>query len=152
MYRKGVSALIVNKNQEFLLVNLESFKEIYFAIPGGGIENGESLEDAAYREIKEELDIEKESLVLVGKSDVPLLVKFKTVKRDEGGREFEGMERYFFGFYFTGDEKQIKMREGEVRKCAWVPYNNLKEYLLFENQLEETSEKIKEIFEIEAEI
>lgn len=41
MYRKGVSSLIINSKQEFLLVNLQSFKEIYFAIPGGGLEEGE---------------------------------------------------------------------------------------------------------------
>jgi ADP-ribose pyrophosphatase YjhB (NUDIX family) len=50
MYRKGVSALIINKNDEFLLVNLKSFEEKYFAIPGGGVEQGETLEDAVYRE------------------------------------------------------------------------------------------------------
>lgn len=43
MYRKGAAALIVNNKSEFLLVNLESFREIYFAIPGGGAEEGESL-------------------------------------------------------------------------------------------------------------
>jgi ADP-ribose pyrophosphatase YjhB (NUDIX family) len=53
MYRKGVSALIVNENNEFLLVNLESFEEKYFAVPGGGIERGETLENAVYREMRE---------------------------------------------------------------------------------------------------
>jgi len=62
MYRKGVSALIVNNNNEFLLVNLESFEDKYFAIPGGGIEQGETLENAVYREIYEELGIGKKSL------------------------------------------------------------------------------------------
>ncbi len=57
MYRKGVSALIVNKQDEFLLVNLLSFEERFFAIPGGGIDEGESFEDTAYREIHEELNI-----------------------------------------------------------------------------------------------
>ena len=46
MYRKGVSALIINKNKEFLLVNLESFREEFFAVPGGGIEQRETLENA----------------------------------------------------------------------------------------------------------
>ena len=38
MYRKGVSALIINGKQEFLVVNLKSFEDKYFSIPGGGIE------------------------------------------------------------------------------------------------------------------
>lgn len=54
MYRTGTSALIINKEEKLLLVNLESFEERFFAIPGGGLDEGEALEEAAYREIKEE--------------------------------------------------------------------------------------------------
>lgn len=62
MHRKGVSALIINQNQEFLLVNLNSFEDKYFAIPGGGQEDGESLEDTVYREILE--IFQKHSLIV----------------------------------------------------------------------------------------
>ncbi len=72
MYRKGVAALIINNKQEFLLVNLLSFEEKYFAIPGGGSDPNESIEETVYREIKEELGIDKELLELVGKSENPL--------------------------------------------------------------------------------
>ena len=51
MYRKGVSSLIINEKQEFLIVNLISFEEKYFAIPGGGSEINETLEETTYREI-----------------------------------------------------------------------------------------------------
>ena len=143
MYRKGVSALIVNKKDEFLLVNLQSFKEHYFAIPGGGIESSESLEDAVYRETQEELGIIKNSLVLVGKSDSPLIFMFK-LNRD--GVEYEGSERYFFGFRFIGEDGEIKLQAEEVRSYKWVSFENLCMYLLFDNQLEEIKEKIMEIF------
>ena len=43
MFRKGVSAIVINKKNEFLLVNLESFEDKYFAIPGGGVEQEETL-------------------------------------------------------------------------------------------------------------
>ncbi|MCX6713408.1 MAG: NUDIX hydrolase [Candidatus Vogelbacteria bacterium] len=146
MYRKGVSALIINNHNQFLLVNLESFEEKYFAIPGGGIESKESLEDAVYREIKEELNIEKKSLLLIGKSDLPIMVKFKTIKFNGDGKEFDGMERYFFGFKFIGNKNQIKVRKDEIRAYEWVSFDQLKNYLLFDNQLQETTEKIAEIF------
>jgi ADP-ribose pyrophosphatase YjhB (NUDIX family) len=70
MYRKGVSAIIINKKDEFLLVNLESFEDRYFAIPGGGVEQGETLENVVYREISEELNIEKKSLQFIGQSNI----------------------------------------------------------------------------------
>lgn len=146
MYRKGVAALIVNKNLEFLLVNLISFEEKYFAIPGGGSDPNESLEDTVYREIKEELGIEKESLELVGKSENPLQFKFAEIKLCRSGIEYEGSEKNFFGFKFIGDDSEIKVQEDEVRSYKWVPFSELKNYLLFDKQLEDTEEKIREIF------
>ena len=146
MYRKGVSAIIINKKNEFLLVNLESFEDKYFAIPGGGVEQGETLEDAVYREINEELNIEEKSLFLIGKSDLPIMIKFKTIKFNDDGKEFDGMERYFFGFEFIGEDSEIKLQETEIRSYKWVSYDDLKDYLLFDNQLAETVRKIFEIF------
>jgi 8-oxo-dGTP pyrophosphatase MutT (NUDIX family) len=146
MYRQGVSALIVNENDEFLLVNLESFKARYFAVPGGGVEQGETLENAIYREIREELGIEKKSLQLVGQSSVPLRFKFKVIKMIRDGNNYEGSERYFFGFRFVGANNEIKPKIGEVRFYKWIPFVQLKDYLLFDEQLKDTQEKIKEIF------
>lgn len=146
MYRKGVSALIVNNKNEILLVNLESFENKYFAIPGGGVEHDESLEAAAYREVHEELGIEKNSLKLVGKSLVPVLFKFKVITMNRDGNAYEGSERYFFGFRFIGNDSDIRTKEGEVRFYKWVPFGQLEHYLLFDNQLKETSEKIAELF------
>lgn len=146
MYRKGVSAIIVNTKGEYLLVNLESFEEKYYAIPGGGVEQGEDLENAVYRELEEELGIGKESLQLVGQSANPVRVTYKEIKLHRDGNEYEGFERYFFGFRFIGSHTSIKPQAGEVRSCAWATFVNLKDYLLFDNQLQETEEKIHEIF------
>ncbi|MEX1013615.1 MAG: NUDIX hydrolase [Candidatus Paceibacterota bacterium] len=146
MYRKGASALIIDKNNKFLLVNLESFEEKYFAVPGGGQDNNETLEEAIYREIKEELNISKKSLKLVGYSKAPLKIKFKKIKLKRDGKEYEGSERYFFGFRFIGDGEEIIPQENEVRKCEWVSIDDLKNYLLFDDQLENTLQKIKELF------
>lgn len=146
MYRKGVSALIINKNNEFLLVNLESFENKYFAIPGGGVEGSETLEAAVYREIKEELGIEKKSLEFVGKSNTPLQFAFKVIKVARDGKEYNGSERYFFGFRFIGDDNEVKLQEGEIRAYKWVSFVELGSYLLFDGQLKETSQKITEIF------
>ena len=146
MHRKGVSTLIVNENNEFLLVNLESFEGKYFAIPGGGVEQGETLEDAAYREMHEELGIGKRSLQFVGRSEIPARFRFKEIKLTRNGKEYEGSERYFLGFRFLGVDDEIKPQDGEVRAYKWVSSAQLKDYLLFDNQLQETSEKIAEIF------
>ncbi|MEK7125910.1 MAG: NUDIX domain-containing protein, partial [Patescibacteria group bacterium] len=134
MYRKGVSAIIINKNNEFLLVNLKSFEDKYFAIPGGGVEQGETLENAVYREIYEELGVEKKFLQFVGQSNIPIKFKFKVIKMIRDGNKYEGSERYFFGFRFVGANNEIKPKDGEVRFYKWVTFDQLKNYLLFDNQ------------------
>ncbi len=146
MYRKGVSALIINSSNKFLLINLESFEDKYFAIPGGGVEQGETLENAVYREIYEELGIGKKSLQFIGQSNNPIRFKFKVIRMTRDGKNYEGSERYFFGFFFVGTDNEIHPKEGEIRAYRWVPFVQLKDYLLFDNQLRETSEKITEIF------
>jgi putative (di)nucleoside polyphosphate hydrolase len=146
MYRKGVSALIVNNKDEFLIVNLESFEKKYFAIPGGGLDEGETLEQAVYREIQEELGIGKESLEIVGKSSKPLRFKFKEIKLSREGIEYKGSERHFFGFKFTDKNSEIVPQDSEVRTFRWVSFTDLGKYLLFDLQVEETTEQILELF------
>ena len=146
LFRRGVSALKTNSRNEFLLVNLESFKSNFFAIPGGGVEPGETLKEAVYRELGEELGIKQRYLRFVGQSNAPVRFKFTEIKMNRDGIEYVGSERYFFGFKFIGDEKNITPNFGEVRSYSWVSYNNLKDYLLFDNQLVETIEKIIELF------
>jgi putative (di)nucleoside polyphosphate hydrolase len=146
MYRKGVAALIRNTNKEFLLVNLNSFEDRYFAIPGGGIEEGETLEQAVYREVQEELGISKELLTLVGTSDDPLKTIFTVSKITREGKEYIGSEKYFFGFDFTGGDDRIHLQPEEVRAYKWVSFDTLGDYLLFDNQLVDTVRKIGEVF------
>ncbi len=145
MYSKGVSTLIINKEKEFLLVNLETFEENKYAIPGGGLEDGESLEDAAYREIYEEVGIQRISLELVGRGTKPIMYNFRS-KLVRNGIEYTGSLRNFLGFQFLGDSDDILLKEGEVRTFKWVRFTELGKYLLFDLQLEETTEQIREIF------
>jgi 8-oxo-dGTP pyrophosphatase MutT (NUDIX family) len=52
-----VGAFIIRKNQaghELLLFRHPDYKEASIQIPGGGLEDGESIEEALYREIHEE--------------------------------------------------------------------------------------------------
>lgn len=146
MYRNRVAALIINKQNEFLLINLNSFEDWFFAIPGGGIEEGETAEDAVYREIREELGIEKTCLEYIGKSDAPLRYTFKIPRIRDDGRQYEGSDSVFFGFAFVGNDGDIKLQADEVKAYKWVPYADLGKYLLFDNQLGGTDGKIREIF------
>lgn len=55
--RRRSTALVV-RNGRILLVKMRSFEREFYALPGGGIEDGESAGEAAVRELKEECGVD----------------------------------------------------------------------------------------------
>jgi mutator protein MutT len=55
--RIRVAAIILNQKKELLLVNHQKNGKSYWLFPGGGIEYGETIEQALKRELREELSI-----------------------------------------------------------------------------------------------
>ncbi len=145
LHRIGVSTLIKNNKNEFLLVNLESFEEKFFTVVGGGQDIGESLMETAYREIFEELNIPRENLTFIRESNTPIIFYFRSPLIKENKR-YVGSQKFYFGFEFKGEDSIIKVNPGEVRSYKWVAFKDLKDYLLFDNQLSDTEQKIKELF------
>ena len=62
--RSRVNVLVVNKNK-FVLIFRHKNNEDYYAIPSGGIEEGETPEVAAKREINEELGLNLKNTKLI---------------------------------------------------------------------------------------
>jgi ADP-ribose pyrophosphatase YjhB (NUDIX family) len=71
--RVRVAALIQDSKGKVLLIQQQKNKNGYWLLPGGGIEFGESAEEALKRELKEELDLDvtKSSFLLVNESIDP---------------------------------------------------------------------------------
>lgn len=142
MYRKGVAAIILNLDNEILLVNLTSFEKHFFAIPGGGIDKRETKIEAIKRELFEELGIKENSLEIIKESGFPIKFKFKEKPLIRNGHTYIGQIKYYFLIRYTGNDSYIKVYKKEVRKYIWSNYKDLRKYLLFENQLEDTQKII----------
>ncbi|MFO7872308.1 MAG: NUDIX hydrolase [Candidatus Undinarchaeales archaeon] len=104
--------VLVEENGKILLIkrNFEPFKGNW-ALPGGFVEYGETVEQAAIRELKEETGIEVELEGILGVYSDP--------KRDPRGHIISVV---FFGSKTGGKKKGGK----EVQDVAWKNINKVK--------------------------
>ena len=145
-YRKGVNAIVVDKNNNFLLVQKQNYDSHQWDFPGGGVEQNEKLETAMLRELEEEVGTNK--FEIVEKS--PHLLKYEWPKEaqehahNKHGKWWRGQEKHQFIVKFTGKKSDIQIQENEIRQIKWVPYNKLKDHLVFENQWKDAKRAIKD--------
>lgn len=112
-------------------------KKIYYTIPGGGKEEGETIRDTTIREIKEELGIDVEL--------VKLFIKFDTSKRKQyifiakyidgiigsgEGEEFEGNDYKINGGYYPelvnyNQFKKIRLVPLNLKRAIIKNFNNI---------------------------
>ncbi|MBQ6660030.1 MAG: NUDIX hydrolase [Lachnospiraceae bacterium] len=70
VYRRSRSVAIVTRNGKILMERVRYFGRVFYTVPGGGIEAGETPEQAAIRELKEECGLD-------GTIIRPLTVQYK---------------------------------------------------------------------------
>ena len=80
MKKRISSRAIIIDNDNLLTMFRRKIKDgnitEYYAIPGGGIEENETLEETAIREIKEEFGIDIEVLGYLGKKELPKAIEY----------------------------------------------------------------------------
>ena len=108
-------ASIIARDAEGRVLILEHIRPhgVYLVLPGGGVDRGETIEQAVIREVREELDAhcEIERLVAVGELFLP--------------------GRHVVDFFFSGSietEGQFRIRHSEgIGEAAWVEIDELDE-------------------------
>lgn len=147
LYRQNVSAVIIDRDGNFLLEQKVIYNDNEWGFIGGGIESGEDLLPALFREIQEELGLTQEDFEVIGFSthenrylyDPVFLAK---VKAD--GSPYIGQVKTIYVLKFKGNRDQIKP-DKSIRHLAWVTYDQLPTYLIFPGQLEHAQKVIKEL-------
>jgi 8-oxo-dGTP diphosphatase len=117
-----VRAIIIDSNK-IALIKRAKEDSIYYAFPGGGVEDGEDLDQALRREMKEELGIE----IVVGEL-------FAEHRHDDPGHE---IVQYFYlckengGVFGTGNGPEYQVGNSYAldgtHEPVWVPLSELKD-------------------------
>lgn len=125
----GVGVMLVRDNSLLLVKRKFDPDAGYWAIPGGHLDLGERVEDAAEREAYEETGFIVKVSKLAGIID-------KIMYDNEGKVEYHYVLINFFVEQVEGEPNQDPTPNSDALDALFVPFNELKEYTLTDSLIE----------------
>jgi N-acetylglucosaminyldiphosphoundecaprenol N-acetyl-beta-D-mannosaminyltransferase len=122
IYRKNVAACIINNNDEFLLIQRADSKESHWQFPQGGVDRGESIDEAVLREVAEETGIR--TAEIINSHHEQNIYEFPSVwhKQHNG---YKGQQQTIVYLKYEGDSSHIVLDEHEASRYSWVHVNDV---------------------------
>ena len=124
-YRQNVAIIICNKNGQVLWA--KRFGQHSWQFPQGGIKEGETPEEAMYRELHEEVGLKVEHVKILASSRSWLRYKLpkRLVRWDSPEPVCIGQKQRWFLLQLTSDDKHIEFNacgHPEFDDWRWVTY------------------------------
>ena len=123
-YRPNVAMVVINSTNKVLICRRKNTRTWQF--PQGGIDNGEDIKKAMYRELSEEVGLSKDDVSLVGESEGTITYDIpKTIRSKVLGGKFKGQEQKWFLLKLNKDNCEIKLDNEtfpEFDKYEWVSF------------------------------
>ena len=146
--RNGVGIIVLNKDNKIFVARRIDNPKNFWQMPQGGVDEGENVLEAAYRELREETSIKNVELIkeLSGITtyelpDYLLGIIWKG--------KYRGQSQKWFLMRFTGSENEIniKTKNPEFLDWKWIEIDQITEVVVdFKLKVyKEVKEKIKKI-------
>ncbi|MBI4262192.1 NUDIX domain-containing protein [Candidatus Uhrbacteria bacterium] len=113
-FRPNVAGILLNKNGAVLLIRRKMARDEHWQLPQGGIDAGETLEQAIRRECREEVGTDNFTVLKV-------LPDFHRYEWPKGHPRYgyDGQSQTIFILQFQGTDAEIKIDEDEASGWKW---------------------------------
>ena len=127
--RKRAGVVLINPGTEEILLmgRKKSNQDIYYVIPGGGVEENETYLEGARREMLEELDLKIGDMHYFFSKDKEVYYYFLTMEKKE--------------FIIHGEES-IRQNKDNLYIPTWVKIEDMKNMNIFPDDLFEEIQKL----------
>jgi len=117
-YRPGVGIMLYNDEGKVFVAKRRDMKSEYWQMPQGGIDEGESPEDAAFRELFEETSVKSAEIISKSKIwfyyDLPDYLMTKV-----WGGKYRGQKQLWFLMHFNGKDEEINIETDHPEFTEW---------------------------------
>ncbi len=117
-YRRGVGIMLLNALGDVFVAQRIDMPSDAWQMPQGGIDEGETAESAAWREMQEETGTRAAILLAESRDWYRYDLPAELVPRLWKGR-YRGQEQKWFAFRFTGTDADIAIDSAHAEFSAW---------------------------------
>jgi putative (di)nucleoside polyphosphate hydrolase len=121
LYRANVGMAVFHPNGLVLLCRrIGAPPPFVWQMPQGGVDRGEDVEHAAFRELEEEVGIQRRHVTLLDQTQNWLFYDFPGGMREEGPKgRYRGQRQLWFAFRFLGEERDIRLDTHTPEFSEW---------------------------------